>query len=116
MKLIAPLSLTIILLAAPAMAMCTGSGNFRTCRDNSGNNYSVNQIGNSTYMRGNNYQTGSQWSQNSQVIGNSVYHRGNTNGNAWNATQQQIGNTTYYRGTDANGRSFNYTCNRYGCR
>lgn len=135
------LALGLLLLAsAPlASAACYGTGANRTCSDNQGNTYQVQQYGASTHVQGNNARTGSRWSQDSQRIGNSTFTTGRaSNGNQWNATTTTIGNATYTTGRDSQGRRFSsntqkiggstYTtttdsqgrtktkvCNQYGC-
>ena len=107
---------TCTLVAFNANAICTGFGNLRNCTDNAGNNYTINKIGNTTNVTGNNYRTGSNWSANSQKIGNFTYTNGRAaNGNTWNSTTQKIGNSTYTSGQDSNGNYFSQTCNQFGC-
>src|SRR5690606_40219596 len=55
-------------LSATAQAACVGSPGFQTCTDNSGNSYSVQRFGGSTYMQGRNSATGSNWSQQSHTV------------------------------------------------
>lgn len=75
------------LFASSASAACYGSKSFQTCSDDSGNNYTVQRFGNSTYMQGYNANTGSSWSQNSQTYGKSTFHNGvDANGNSWNSS------------------------------
>lgn len=108
--------LVAMISAFAANAACYGTGTYQTCTDNSGNSYSVNRIGDSTYMQGRNADTGSTWSQQTQRIGGSSFTTGrDADGNAWNSTtiQSPGGSTTY--GTDSNGRSFTRTCNQFGC-
>ena len=91
-----------------AHAQCYGTGTFKTCYDDSGNTYSVNKIGNTTYLNGSNASTGSNWSQTSTTIGNTTYTNGQAaNGNSWNSTQINSGFGTTTFGTDSNGRTFN---------
>jgi hypothetical protein len=108
-------AIIICALCQPANAGCFGSGSFKTCNDDSGNNYTIQKFGNTTHMQGNNYQTGSTWSQNTNTFGNITTHTGNSNGNAWRATEQRIGNTTFYNGQDSNGNAFHKTCGITGC-
>jgi hypothetical protein len=83
----AALVIAMSLVAGTASAACYGSKNFSTCQDNSGNNYTVQRYGNTTHMQGNNYQTGSSWSQDSNTFGNTTLHNGrDSNGNSWNTT------------------------------
>ena len=73
----------------------------------SGNSYSINRIGNTTYLNGSNASTGSTWSQTSSTWSDTTYHSGRAaDGNAWNSTQIRgsYGTSTY--GTDSRGRSF----------
>lgn len=79
---------TTILLASTASATCYGSDAFKTCYDTqSGNSYTVNKLGNTTYMNGNNSNTGSSWSQESHTFGNTTQHYGrDSEGNNWNHT------------------------------
>lgn len=99
----------------PVLAGCMGSGSIQFCDDDSGNSYTVQRIGSMTFTNGNNYQTGSSWSQTTHNIGNLTFHDGQSNGNNWNMTQQQVGNYQFVSGQDSKGHSFNYTCNQSGC-
>ena len=98
-----------------ANAACYGSGAFRTCTDDSGNSYSIQKYGNTTSVQGFNPNTGSQWNQTSQTIGNSTFIQGNSNGRNWNETIQTMPGMTTYSGTDSSGRTFNKTCTALGC-
>lgn len=82
-----------LMVSGPAMAACYGSGNFYSCNDASGNNYSVQRYGNMTTMQGYNSNTGSNWSQNSYDYGSS----------------------TMTTGRDSRGNSWSQTCNSWGC-
>lgn len=105
-----------MLFASTASATCVGSGSLQTCSDNSGNTYTVNRLGSTTYLNGNNSRTGSTWNQTSQTIGSTTFHNGtSSDGNSWNSTQQRIGNSTFINGTDSKGNTFNKVCNQYGC-
>lgn len=110
---------TAILMSASlsASANCFGSGNFYTCTDDSGNSYTVNKMGSSTYVQGNNAATGSSWSQETHRNGGTSQTYGrDADGNSWNSTTYKTpggGSTTY--GTDSNGNPFSRTCNRFGC-
>ncbi|TFH85235.1 hypothetical protein EQG41_18140 [Billgrantia azerbaijanica] len=72
-------------LSSPAMAGCSSFGSSTNCYDaQSGNRYSIQEYGNTTIMRGSNPRTGSRWSQRSNTIGGSTYHRGrDAQGNSW---------------------------------
>ncbi len=101
--------------AAQAQSNCVGTGSFRTCYDSSGNNYSVQEIGSTTYTQGNNSRTGSSWNQTSQTIGNTTFHNGTAaNGNSWNGTTTNLGNMSITSGTDSRGQSFTKTCDKFG--
>lgn len=105
------------LTALNAQAYCTGTGNYQSCYDSSsGNSYSVNRIGGTTYLSGSNSSTGSDWSQTTTTIGNTTYHQGrSSSGNYWNGSTTSIGDTTYTSGTDSNGNYYSKTCNSFGC-
>ncbi|MGY3876473.1 hypothetical protein [Aeromonas enteropelogenes] len=106
----------LILLSSSASAECIGTGDFKTCYDNSGNTYTVQKFGNSTYVNGQNSNTGSNWHQRSQQFGNSTYTTGqDADGNSWNSTATKVGNSTFINGTDSDGNTFRRTCNEYGC-
>ena len=109
------LAATLLLSSGVAEAGCFGTAALSTCYDGSGNSYTVNRLGNSTYVNGYNAQTGSSWSQNSQTYGNTTYTNGVTNGNSWNSTQTNYGNgfKSIY-GTNSAGQSFSYSCSAYG--
>lgn len=86
MKLIA-MTISAAIISTQAFAACMGSGNLSTCYDSSGNNYTVNRMGNSTFMQGSNSRTGSNWSQQSTTFGNTTIHNGrDSNGDHWNTT------------------------------
>lgn len=110
--------IAVIALGASALnahATCTGSGSFRYCTDNSGNSYTVQQYGNTTYTQGTNARTGSNWNQTSNTYGNTTYHNGTAaNGNSWSGTSSTYGNTTYHNGVNSRGRSYSGTTYNYG--
>lgn len=113
-RFLAVAGLLLALTPFEANATCVGTGAFQSCTDASGNSYSVQRYGNTTTMQGYNSNTGSNWSQNSQTVGNTTYHNGQTNGNSWNMTQQNFGNVQTYNGVNAAGQPFSYTCTRPG--
>lgn len=79
--------LACTLFASTAGAACFGSSSFQTCNDSSGNSYTINRMGNTTMMQGNNYRTGSSWSQQSTTFGNTTMHSGrDASGDNWNTT------------------------------
>jgi hypothetical protein len=105
--------LALLLVAGPVAANCFGTATLKTCTDDSGNTYTVQRLGNTTFVDGYNAQTGSQWSQNTQRVGNISYTTGNdADGNSWSQTTQRLGNTTYQYGYDSDGNSFNGTIQR----
>ena len=110
------LAAVILSTAAAAHSACLGSGSLRTCTDDSGNSYTINKLGNSTYVQGSNAQTGSTWSQETHRSGSTsnTYGR-DSDGNSWNSNTYRSGSSTNTYGTDSNGRSFQRTCNQYGC-
>lgn len=91
-------------IATPAFANCYGSASNYNCYDaRSGNSYSVQKYGNSTYMQGSNAGTGSSWNQQSYTYGNTTNVYGTaSNGSSWNQTITPY--STY--GTDSSGNSF----------
>ena len=107
------LFLAAALLAASfsSHADCFGTDIYRTCYDSrSGNSYTVNQIGNTTYVNGHNGRTGSDWSQTSQTVGNTTYHNGiSADGRSWNGTSQRVGNTIYDSGVNSRGEYYSGT-------
>jgi hypothetical protein len=106
----------LVLLSGTAQANCIGSGSLKTCYDNSGNTYTVQKLGNSTYVNGQNANTGTSWNQQSQKLGNSTLTTGtDADGNSWNSTATKVGNSTFINGTDSDGNAFSQTCNKYGC-
>lgn len=108
----------LVLLGASfaASAGCVGSGSFKTCSDDSGNNYTVQQYGNSTHVQGNNAETGNSWSQESYKTGNTTQTYGTAaNGNSWNSTTIHSQGMTQQYGTDSDGNSFSKTCTQAGC-
>ena len=114
MKLLVMLAL-IALTSTPALADCIGTGNFKTCYDDSGNTYSVSKYGNTTNVNGYNSSTGSSWSQQSNKVGNTTFTTGTSaDGNNWDSTTQKIGSGSITYGTDSNGDSFNSYCDAYG--
>ncbi len=110
------LALTLSLVAGVASAGCVGSGSLQTCTDNSGNSYTVNRIGNTTFTNGYNSNTGSTWDQTSTTIGNTTFHNGRAaDGDSWSGTSTRIGGTTFNSGIDSDGNPYSSTCNSYGC-
>jgi len=73
---------------AAAHANCVGTKSFSTCYDaDTGNSYTVQRYGDSTYMNGNNARTGSNWSQSTQSYGNTTFQNGrDSRGNSWSTT------------------------------
>lgn len=105
-----------IFAAFSSHADCYGTGSFRTCTDDSGNNYTINKSRNSTYVHGSNAETGSTWNSQTYRSGNTSSTYGtDSDGNSWNAQTYRTprGSTTY--GTDSNGNSFTRICDRTGC-
>lgn len=106
----------LLIASLSAQATCVGSGAISYCTDSSGNSYTVNRIGESTYMQGRNADTGSTWSQQTQRIGGSSFTTGrDADGNTWNSTTIKTPGGSSTSGTDSNGRSFTRTCNQFGC-
>lgn len=106
------------LFVSGANAACFGSDTMYSCNDiQSGNNYQVNKFGNTTYMSGSNYRTGSTWNQTSNTFGNTTYQNGtSSDGSTWRQTIQDNGSMgRTYSGTDSNGNYFHKTCNQFGC-
>lgn len=109
-------TLLALLVAGASNAACYGSGAYQTCTDNAGNNYSVQRFGNTTQVQGTNAQTGSNWNQTTQTIGNTTFHNGTaSDGASWNGTSQSIGGTTFHQGMDSRGNPYSKTCNAHGC-
>lgn len=107
---------TILLSSISAQAACVGTGSFKSCTDDSGNSYTVNKLGNSTYVQGTNAETGSSWNQQTHRSGNTSNTYGSSaDGSTWNSTTYRNGSTTNTYGTDSKGNSFSRTCNQYGC-
>ncbi|MFQ2440558.1 hypothetical protein ACSZMF_14220 [Aeromonas caviae] len=106
----------LLFFSGAANADCIGSGSLKTCYDDSGNTYTVQKFGNSTYVNGSNSRTGSRWNQDSQRIGNSTYTNGrDADGNSWNSTATKMGNTTIINGRDSTGKTFSTICDKNGC-
>ena len=106
----------VLFLTTSSFAACYGTGNLKTCYDNSGNSYSISKFGNTTVTNGYNSSEGSNWSQSSTTFGNTTLHNGQAaNGNTWNSTQQNFGGMTTFNGTDSRGNSFSSTCTTFGC-
>ncbi|WP_270830713.1 hypothetical protein [Aeromonas sp. QDB03] len=107
---------SMLLFAGAASAECIGSGSLKTCFDDSGNTYTVQKFGDSTYVDGSNSRTGSTWSQQSQKLGNNTYTSGrDADGNSWDSTATKMGDSTIINGSDSDGDSFSVICNEYGC-
>lgn len=87
------LAALVLLSSFEAHAVCYGTGSLRTCTDDNGNTYTLNQSGYSTFAQGSNPQTG----------------------NNWNSNTYRSGSSTNTSGTDSSGRAFNRTCNQFGC-
>lgn len=94
----------LLAFSSASFAACYGTENLYSCNDASGNSYSVNKFGDMTTVNGRNSRTGSSWSQQSNQLGDTTYIRGNTNGKAWNETITPY--STY--GTDSRGRYYSY--------
>jgi hypothetical protein len=103
-----------ILLSANVSAQCIGSGAMKSCSDAYGNNYTVNKIGNTTFVNGSN--ANGNWSSTSIKMGNTVMQSGtDIDGNSWNQTiYSQPGGMSVF-GTDSDGDSFGTVCDEFGC-
>lgn len=116
MRLTTTVIVSMLLFAGTASAGCIGSGNLKTCYDNSGNSYTVQKFGDSTYVSGYNSKTGTTWNQDSQKIGNSTFTNGKAaNGQSWNSTSTKIGDSTIINGKNSDGKPFSAVCGKYGC-
>jgi hypothetical protein len=116
MKRLLVLAVTF-LISIGSYAGCIGSESFHTCYDDSGNSYTVNRLGDSTYVKGTN-SNGESWSQQSQKYGNMTVTNGHDkDGNSWNSTTTHIGSgSTITTGRDSDGNSFSTYCNKItGC-
>lgn len=72
----------LIALPLAAEAACIGTNALSTCYDNSGNSYTVQRLGNTTYLNGHN--SNGTWSQRSTTIGRWTQHDGvDIDGNSW---------------------------------
>lgn len=73
-------------LTAPAFAsQCVGTGQVKTCIDDTGNTYTVQKFGSQTFVQGSNARTGARWSQNSTAIGGTTFTQGrDQRGRTWN--------------------------------
>lgn len=111
------IAISLVLAAGAACAQCYGSDTNKQCFDaQSGNSYSVNKLGNSTYMSGSNPNTGSTWQQNSHRIGNTTNTYGTaSDGSSWNQSVTTNGSSRTISGTDSRGNPYFKTCNQYGC-
>lgn len=117
-KIILVTSMLLLSISIYAADNCLGTENMYTCTNyQTGNSYSVNKFGGNTQVTGHNNQTGANWSQNTQTIGNQSYTTGrDKDGNTWRHNTNQIGNTQYYNGNDSQGNNYNGSCNPYtGC-
>ena len=112
------LATVFVVFGSPAFAACVGTSNFYRCNDASGNQYTVNRMGNTTTVQGSNPNTGSQWNQTSNTFGNMTMTQGQTNGRPWNETQTNLGNGFgIVNGTNSRGKPYSYNCAPYtGCR
>lgn len=105
------LAAAFVFVVSAADAACFGTGAFRSCTDDSGNSYTINRLGNSTYMNGHNARTGSTWNQNSNTFGNTTIHNGrDSSGNSWNVQENRFGNVRTWNGYDSRGNRVNRTC------
>lgn len=103
--------------ASSAVAGCYGTDNAYSCYDSqSGNSFSVNSFGGSTFMRGSNADTGSTWSQNSTSYGGLTTHTGrSSDGGYWRSQESTYGGVTTRSGFDSDGNYFSQTCTQWGC-
>ena len=105
----------IMMSSSMSFANCFGSNSMYSCNDLNGNSYNVQKFGGITNMQGSNANTGSQWNQTSQTLGNSTFINGSSNGRSWNETIQSSPGMTTYSGTDSSGRSYTKICTAAGC-
>ncbi len=110
-KTILAVSILLSIYSEVSIADCVGSGSIKSCYDlNTGNSYTVSELGNSTYVTGSNARTGNIWSQTSTRLGNTTYTNGiDSEGNPWNSTTTHIGNTVHQSGFDSDGNPFSNT-------
>lgn len=104
----------LVLFSTIASAQCFDSGGYVTCTD--GNSYNVQRYGNSTDVRGYNSNTGHQWDQHTDTIGNTTFERGHdAEGRSWNRTINQVGDYQFSSGSDSDGNYSTQICGPYGC-
>ena len=102
------------MLSANVSAQCIGYGAMKSCSDSYGNNYTVNKMGNTTFVNGSNSR--GTWSSTSIKMGNTVLQNGtDIDGNSWNQTiYSQPGSMSVF-GTDSDGGSVGTVCDEFGC-
>lgn len=83
----------LVLSAFGSHAMCCETGSLRTCADDNGSTYTVNQLGSSDFIQGSNSQAG----------------------NSWNANTYRSGSSTNTYGADSTDQAVNRPCNPFGC-
>jgi hypothetical protein len=108
------LAAALLALSANASAQCLGTGNLKTCYDGSGNSYTVNKMGNTTFVNGSN--SNGTWSSTSTKMGNTVFQNGtDIDGNSWNQTIYSTPSGTSIFGTNSDGEPVSSHCNAFGC-
>ncbi|MDQ7777867.1 MAG: hypothetical protein Q4615_19350 [Paracoccus aminovorans] len=115
--LLAP-TIAVAVSTPPAAADCFGSGSFRTCSDDAGNNYTVQQFGNQTVVDGYNTRTGSRWSQDTMDLGGGMTTTTGraADGSRWTQDTMDLGGgMTSVSGRDSNGNRYSVTCDQFGC-
>lgn len=105
-------------LAQPsAPATCTRSANLLACADAEGNNYSVNSVGSTLYLRGYEKNGKRYWAQTNSRFGQLTFFTGMaSNGEVWVGYTRRVGWTTINRFSSSGGSSARFTCSRItGC-
>jgi hypothetical protein len=99
-----------------AWAGCVGSTSIKTCTDGLGNTYTIQRLGDVTFVTGLNERTGEGFSETTRRFGDIVVTDGEGGGRTWTSTQSKLGPDMHARsGTDPEGRRFEHFCTKDGC-
>lgn len=112
----ASVTAAMVLWAGGAWAGCVGSTSIKTCTDGLGNAYTIQRLGDVTFVTGFNERTGEGFSEAARRFGDIVVTGGEDGGRTSTSTWSKVGPNMHARsGTDPDGRRFEHFRSTDGC-